>query len=415
MSAVILAGDVLGAAVDPRAYYVMAVWFAIALAEGPWCAAAPDFHERRKRYALTLVFDCVMLGAAYYYLDAARIAGISAFLLIVVSARVVLPTRPAQALSTLVLAVYVALLVLAVRTDDPVASPVGLAPLTNKEAFLGASVVAAAAIVWLVLRMQAQVVRTVQDAESRHQAVVNAATDMILVVDDRGWINEVNAVTLSRTGYTWDELKELPNSTLFPANEWDRVLDLFRRALTGERLEAEVRVLTKEGRELLTESSLAPVVLEGRPAVVVVARDVTDRKRQADLLREQEARLDLVLNTLNSGFYTIDRNQVVTSVRGRGSGDSTVHRLVGKSITTIAPSPEQAVAQRDYHERALAGEVVTWVWPVGSGRWIRSHVAPLRDATGAVTGAAGFWQDETAIMRSREEADLRWSRFRAQP
>jgi hypothetical protein len=28
-------------------------------------------------------------------------------------------------------------------------------------------------------------------------------------------------------------------------------------------------------------------------------------------------------------------------------------------------------------------------------------------------GAAGFWRDESSIMRTREEEDARWSRFRA--
>ena len=121
-----------------------------------------------------------------------------------------------------------------------------------------------------------------------------------------------------------------------------------------------------------------------------------------------------MLNTLNSGFYTIDRDQIITSVRGKGTeaGSPGASRLLGKPISTIAPSPDQALVQRDQHQRALEGQEVTWVWPVGSGAWVRSHVAPLKDGEGAVIGAAGFWRDETAIMRAREEEDSRWNRFR---
>jgi PAS domain S-box-containing protein len=89
-----------------------------------------------------------------------------------------------------------------------------------------------------------------------------------------------------------------------------------------------------------------------------------------------------------------------------------MHRLVGRPISTIAPSPDEALVQRDQHQKALDGQEVTWVWPVGSGRWVRSHVAPLRDDAGAVIGAAGFWRDETAVMRAREDEDRRWNRFR---
>jgi PAS domain S-box-containing protein len=412
MTGVIVAGDLLGAVVDLRAYAVMAVWFAIALVEAPWCARAPDFGERRRRYAITLLLDCVMLGAAYYYLDAARIAGISAFLLIVVSARVVLPVRASQAIAVLVLAVYVALLLVAVRTGDPVSSPVGLAALTGKEAFLAASAIAAAAVIHLVLRMQGQVLRTMREAESRHAAVVDAAADMILVVDERGKIVEVNAAMLARTGYTWDELKALPNSALFPPDEWEVALEMFRAALGGATLEREVRVLTKNGRVLWTEATVSPVQLGDRAAVVVVTRDVTERRQQQEQLRQNDAKLDLVLKTLNSGFYTIDREQLITSVRGRGAESGAVNRLVGKAISTIAPSPDEALVQREQHQKALDGAEVTWVWPVGSGRWVRSHVAPIRDDAGTVIGAAGFWRDETAVVRAREEEDVRWQRFR---
>jgi PAS domain S-box-containing protein len=98
-------------------------------------------------------------------------------------------------------------------------------------------------------------------------------------------------------------------------------------------------------------------------------------------------------------------------VRGKGAGVGS--QLVGRSIVAIAPSADEAVVQREQHKRALDGNVVTWVWPVGSGRWVRSHVAPVRNAAGEVTGAAGFWRDESSIVRAREEEDARWSRFRA--
>lgn len=413
MTAAIVLGDLLGANVDLRAYGVMGVWLGVALVEGPWCARAPDFAERRRRYAVALAVDAVMLGAAYYYIDAARILGISAFLLVVVSAQVVLPMRLAQAMAVLVLGVYAALLLVAVRTPDPVASPVGLLPLTGREAYLTAAVLGAAAIVFLVRRMQTHVLRTVVDAEARHQAVVNSAADMILVVDEQGRVVEANDAVLAYSGYSWEELRTLPNAALFPAEEWDEVLAAFRAARAGAVLERTIRVLTKDGRVLVTEATLAPLTVDEGPAVVVVARDVTERNQADERLREQDARLGLVLEALNSGFYTVDADLCFTSVRGRGA--ERAGALIGKSVAVIARSSEDAVTQREQHQKALAGNVVTWVWPVGGGQWIRSHVAPIRNAAGEVTGAAGFWRDETVVMHAREEDDRRWARVRAAP
>ena len=254
----------------------------------------------------------------------------------------------------------------------------------------------------------------VQDAETRHQAVVRTAADAIIIFDTEGKIIEVNPAVLNHTGYTWDELKTLPNSSLFLAEDWPTALDAFERTVKGESCWIEARIVLKNGEARWAEIWTSSIVIDGRPGVVVVARDVSVRKRQSEQLRQNDATLDFVLSTLNSGFYTIDREQLITSVRGKGSGagSSGVSRLVGKPVSTIAPSPDQAIVQRDQHQKALDGEEVTWVWPVGSGAWVRSHVAPLKDSGGNVVGAAGFWRDESAIMRASEEDDSRWNRFR---
>jgi PAS domain-containing protein len=202
----------------------------------------------------------------------------------------------------------------------------------------------------------------------------------------------------------------MPNSALFTPEDWPAALDMFRRTLAGESIEVEFRLVRKDGERRWTETRTSQIYIDERPAVVVVARDVTERRRVADELRKNDAALGLVLDALNSGFYTVDPQLVVTSVRGKGSGSGSA--LVGKSVVAIAPSAEEAVVQREQHKRALDGEVVTWVWPVGGGNWVRSHVAPIRNAAGDVTGVAGFWRDESAIMRARDEQDARWNRFR---
>lgn len=406
----IVIADLLGATVDRRAYVVMGAWIASALVVNPWCARPRDFATRLGRYAITAAIDVVWLGAVYYYLRATQYLGIACFLLIALAAGSVLPKRWTQAIAVLIVGVYTALLALDVSGNHPIHSPLGLAPVTGNDSYLIAGVAAAAAIVYLVLRMQGQVLRTMRDSESRHDAIVRTAADMILIFDADGLLVEVNPAATAITGYSWDELKSMPNSALFVSEDWPAALSVFQRTLAGESIQMEYRIVTKSGEPRWMETATSRIEIDGRPAVVVVARDTTVRRRQSDELRENDAKLRLVLDTLNSGFYTIDRQQVVTSVRGRGSGTGSA--LVGRSVTAIAPSPDEAVVQREQHRRALEGEVVTWVWPVGSGRWVRSHVAPMRDAAGAIVGAAGFWRDETAIVRVREAEDSRWNRFR---
>lgn len=409
-SALILVGDLLGASVDRRVYVAMALWFVANAMDGRWAAAPREYEVRLRRYAWTLALDVVFLGAVYFFLNAAQFLGLGFFALMVAAASAVLPTRKALPIAAVTIVVFAALVAFDVFGPHVITSPLGLAPTTGNVSYLLVTVLAAAALVLLLLRTHAHVMAALESSESRHQAIVRTAGDMLMIADDSGHLMEVNPAFVEVTGYSWDEVKSVSNSALFAPDEWPEVLDAFRRTLAGGQVDLECRIVCKSGEQRWVEARTSSIAIDGRPAVVVVARDVTERRRVSEQLREQDARLGLVLDALNSGFYTIDTSLVFTSVRGRGS--ATGAALVGKSVAAIARSPEEALNQRDHHQKAIEGQVVTWVWPVGSGQWVRSHVAPIRNAAGEVTGAAGFWRDETAIMRARDEDDARWSRLR---
>jgi PAS domain S-box-containing protein len=404
----LLACDLLGASVDPRVYIVFAIWYGVNHLDGKWAAAPSDYDTRLVRYAWTLAIDVTFLGGVYFFLNATQILSVGFFVLMVAAASAVLPPRPARAIGALVVVVFTVLLALDTYGPHVITSPLGLPPVTGNDSYFVSGVLVVIALTYLLLRTFDHVMAALDASESRHQAIIRTAGDMILITNDIGHIAEVNPAFLAATGYSWEELKATPNSALFPPEDWPQILDAFHRTLAGESVASDFRFVCKSGDVRWAEASTARIQIDGKPAAVVVARDVTERKAAAEQLREQDARLGLVLDALNSGFYTIDTNLTFTSVRGRGSG--TGAGLVGRNVTVVARSPEDAVTQREQHKRALAGEVVTWVWPVGVGQWVRSHVAPIRNAAGEITGAAGFWRDESAVMRTRDEEDSRWSR-----
>jgi len=83
-------------------------------------------------------------------------------------------------------------------------------------------------------------------------------------------------------GYTRpeQEIGQDPSSQLAP-DEVSRLAELHRRRIAGEPVPRrfEVRRRRRDGTELLTEIEADRTFFDGRPASIVVLRDLTDRKR----------------------------------------------------------------------------------------------------------------------------------------
>ncbi|QIN80084.1 PAS domain S-box protein [Rubrobacter marinus] len=167
-----------------------------------------------------------------------------------------------------------------------------------------------------------------RESEERYRAVVEQAAEGIVLVDvETKRIFETNAVYESLLGYSPDEMKALTLYDIVPYGREsmdcyvERVLER-RVYVSGER-----RHLRKDGTLVDVEVSASVISYGGREAMCVVVRDITERKRAEEALREareaERRRIarDMHDQVLSDLVYALSEIQIHQELYGQGEGD----------------------------------------------------------------------------------------------
>ena len=138
------------------------------------------------------------------------------------------------------------------------------------------------------------------------QAIVAAAHEAIVVIDERGIIRSFNAAAERIFGHPAPELLGQDVSRLIPDPHGARhagclARHLARRGAGIPETELEVDAQRSDGTILPVELSVLRLEVEGRPQLCAMLRDVSERK-QSQLVQARRARVLGAVNRLLHGF-----------------------------------------------------------------------------------------------------------------
>jgi PAS domain S-box-containing protein len=150
-------------------------------------------------------------------------------------------------------------------------------------------------------------------SEEKYRLLVQNANGAIFIVQD-GVIKFPNPKTETLTGYSSTELANMPFINLVRPADRNRVIEQYRNALDGEKVPVfSSRVFDRAGTEKWVEINGIPLNWEGKPAVLVFLRDITEQKNlEFQLMHAQK--LDAI-GTLAVGIAH-DFNNILAAIVG---------------------------------------------------------------------------------------------------
>lgn len=136
-------------------------------------------------------------------------------------------------------------------------------------------------------------------ANEELQAIYDGMIDGILVADlETKRFVRANAAMCRLLGHTEDELLSMTVADIHPPEAVPNVLEMFRMQREGQKFLSENRpILKKDGTVFFADISNTAISYRGRPCVIGLFRDITERKRAQELLQREHRTLKHLLQS----------------------------------------------------------------------------------------------------------------------
>ncbi|MEE9457680.1 MAG: PAS domain S-box protein [bacterium] len=218
----------------------------------------------------------------------------------------------------------------------------------------------------------------VRESEEKYRTLVEQARDGILIVQE-GRLAFANGAFADMVGYAGDELAGKEFFAVVPPRLHKEVADQYERYEPGvEPARAyETCLLTRDGREVPVAATASQIQYGDRPAHLVFVYDLTERREQEKVVREQKWVLENVLHNMGELVYVLDpdtyeilfTNETTEAALGKGLAGQPCYRAIwglevpchGCDIAKVfAGGGEETYTREAFNEKL--------------GRWLRINV-----------------------------------------
>ncbi|UGV41407.1 PAS domain S-box protein [Methanococcoides orientis] len=148
--------------------------------------------------------------------------------------------------------------------------------------------------------------KALEESERKFKDLFNYSRDAIIIHDMDFNILEVNERASYYLGYSKDELLQMSISNLTSDDCRSRIASISEDLIEGRYSHFDSIATRKDGSEFLYEASLRLIDYQNNPAILVIARDITERKEYDNLLKESEQKFRNLFESANDSIFIND-------------------------------------------------------------------------------------------------------------
>jgi len=203
---------------------------------------------------------------------------------------------------------------------------------------------------------------SLRESEEKYKWLVEKAPVGFYQINlSTGKIEQVNDVMISYTGYSFKEFINLTPFDLLTSESAGVFLERQKKIANEEPVSSSVdyQIRIKNGDLKWAEFSNYFFQKDGESFSNVICRDITERKRAEEALKESEERYRTIFEQSNDGIALVkgDRHLYVNKKMVEMFGYDHPEEIIGQTVSLMA-HPDDAERVREYNRRRQAGEAV---------------------------------------------------------
>ena len=196
-----------------------------------------------------------------------------------------------------------------------------------------------------------------QDNEESLQTFFNALDDLVFVFDPEGRILFANPAAQNLLGYTPAELAGMAALDLHPPEQRQEAAKLLAGVIAGKITICPIPLQARDGTRILVETKILHGQWRGKDALFGMGRDIPERKRAEEAVRQSEERYRAVVETAPDVIYAISDKGVFASLNPAFEAITGWARSewLGKSFAPLV-HPEDASLAVEMFQKVLRGD-----------------------------------------------------------